>query len=205
MAKSKKLSDIERDALDETANVGAGNASMALSDLMDKKVNLVLNGVSLISTDSIEKVVDGPKNLVVGVYAPISKDISGSMVIVFKKDSAFNMVNAIQGKKGKRDTVLTKDDEKELKTVGKIISDSYIQSLNQLLDLKMDFGDLNVLSTFGDSIIDIIMLGVDPDHKGALYMNTAFSVDKTDIEGEFILILAVKSLDTVLKKIRSKL
>ena len=88
-----KLSDIEKDALKEVANVGAGQATVPFSDMVKSKVLLSISDVDFVSLSNLEKVIDGPKRLVVAIYTPILKDMAGHIVIMFTKDIVLKLAN----------------------------------------------------------------------------------------------------------------
>ncbi|MGM5480835.1 MAG: chemotaxis protein CheC [Nanobdellota archaeon] len=199
-----KITDIEKDALRETANVGSGNAAKLLSDLLEKKVNLKISNTDFVELKHVENQIAGPQNLVVGVYTPLKSNVSGNIVIMFNKDSAKCLASAITAAPDSEE-VITEQDKKILKKIGTTLSGSYVESLNTFLDLDLIYDRTNIISTFGESIIDIIMLNVDPDASDALLIETEFVVDGTSIEGKFIILLAVKSVDVIIDAIRNKM
>lgn len=204
-----KLSDLEKDALKETANIGAGHASTALSEIVKKKVNLVVSDIDFISIKDIQSEIQGPQKLVVGIYTPIIKDMKGTIITIFNTESAINLARVADIAKNPeliaRDFIITDADKETLKVIGNVISESYIKSLNTFLEMDMAYDKTNIISTFGESIIDLITLSIDPDAKDALLIMNEFNVEMTKIQGQFILLLGIKSLDSVLQRIRQKL
>lgn len=202
MPKSIELSDMEKDALKETSNIGAGNASIALSEVVNKKVNLVVSDVSLANLEDISTLLAGPQRLVVGIYTPIKTGMSGNVLMMLEKEAALGLADEILSLKERSDDVLTKKDEEGLKTVGNLISEYYVKSLNDFLGLKMGFDETNIITTFGESIIDIIMMSIDPDAKEVLLINTDFGIEDSEIKGHFALLLAIKDIDVLLEGLR---
>lgn len=205
MEEGIKLTDLEKDALKESANIGAGNASSALSELVKKKVNIVVSDLSFISLDNLQEAIGGPKQLVVGIYTPVSGGMSGTIIIIFPIDCALALSSVLQGKPKTASSTLSEEDKGVLGNMGNILSESYLASLDQLLEMGMKRGESKIVSTFGESVIDLIMLSIDEESKSGLLIKTNFDIEETDIEGQFVLLLATKKIDDVLAKIREKI
>ena len=96
MSTEMKFTEIEYDALKETSNVGAGNASIALSEIINKKVNLVISDVKYAPLGEISKFLTGPQKLIVAIYTPISKGMSGNIMIMLEKENALALASEIE-------------------------------------------------------------------------------------------------------------
>jgi len=200
-----QLSDLEKDALKESANVGAGNASSALSKLVKKKVNIIVSDLNFISLDNLQEAVGGPKQLVVGIYTPITGGMTGTVIIIFPIECALALSSVLQGKPKSASTTLSEDDKGALGNMGNILSESYLNSLDQLLDMGMKREQSKIVSTFGECVIDLIMLTIDQDTKSGLLIKTNFDIEESDIKGQFVLLLTTKKIEDVLVKIREKI
>lgn len=203
MEKEIKLTGLEKDALKETANISAGNASTTLSDITKKKVNIVISDLNFVLLSDL-KVFGGPQRLVVGVYTPVSGEMGGTIIIMFPIESALALSSILQ-KKEVSSTALSQGDQEALRKMGNILSDSYLDALSEFLDISLQRMESKIVSTFGESIMDLILLSIDEDCSHGLLIKTNFSVEKSTIQGDFILLLATKKMDNVLKKIKEKL
>lgn len=68
------LNDSEKDALQELANIGAGHASTALSQMINKDVKMGIPKVEVISINDVSQHIESEK-VVVGVFLKISDEI----------------------------------------------------------------------------------------------------------------------------------
>lgn len=200
-----RLNDIEKDALKETANIGAGNASSVLSKIVNSKVNIFISDLDFVSIEGIEQQIEGPKKLVVGIYTPISGEMSGTIITMFLKESALALASAMQRRKCDPSGTLNENDQVALKKMGNILADSYLKSLGEFLGMGLKCEGSKIISTFGESIIDFIMLSIEPESKQGLLIKTGFDIPTSDIKGEFILLLTMKKIDDVIKKIKGKI
>lgn len=64
----KDLSGNQLDALREIGNIGAGNSATALSQLINRRINMNVPNVSIVPLEEVPELVGGPETLVVGVF-----------------------------------------------------------------------------------------------------------------------------------------
>ena len=204
MPKKYRLTEFQKDTLRETAHIGSGRASTALSKLSGEEVKLNHPRIDLVSTKEIPKLVRGKKKLVVGAYTPISGDVSGTLVVMFPTKSALSLVDLLKGRK-KPSRVLSDEDKAVLQEVSNILTGSYLGALNEFLGLELVHSLPRVVSTFGESVIDLVLLDIEERMKDALLIQTNFVVEKREIEGQIVLLTAVKSADIILKAIEKRM
>ena len=196
-----KLTDFQKDALVELGNLGSGKASSTLSDMMGNKVNLTIPFMDLVQVNEVPKLISGPKKLVAGTYSQIIGDVCGGIVIVFPLKSALMMIDLFQKRRPGTTKLLEEKDQETLKEIGNVLSNSYLETFTNFLEVKADYTDLRVISTFGESISDFLMLNTHGEH--AILLKTDFSIPSLDINGDFILLLTLNSTDKLLMKMEA--
>ena len=203
----RKISQLQRDALEESANIGIGHASMSLSKMLENIVN-----IDLITTDllPIQAIMDDPTNLfvfeysdtiLVAIYIQITGDITGASLLLFPKESALALVDIISD----MDIGTTKDLNLEGKSalgeVGDILVSSYLTALNKFLKLDTMFHPPTVISDTAESVVNFIYAITSEEVDYALVSEIGFSAKKAIIHGTFALIFDEKSLDQLLDSI----
>ncbi len=186
------LSDFEKDALRETANIGAGSASISLSEVLGKKVSILLSEIDLI-TDSnmLNQVVN---EYIVGILHPIKSDFQGTMIVLFNKDSALSLANLLL-KEGIGE--LNQEALNKLKEIGGIISTSYLKSFNEFFGTTLSTGTQVDIFDVKDNPTMLLI------EDKAILFETKFNIDETEITGEFCLLLS--SYDKLLDLIKEKM
>ena len=198
MPKKYELTEFQKDTLRETAHIGFGRASTALSKLAGEEIKLIRPSIDLVSTKEIPKLVRGRKKLVVGAFTRISGDVSGALVVMFSKKSALSLISLLQDRK-KPSRTLSDEDKAVFQEVSNILSGSYLKALNEFLGLKLIHSLPRVVSTFGESVIDLVLLGIEERMKESLLIQTNFVVEKRGIEGYFVVIMAMESAISILR------
>jgi len=196
-----RLSDMEKDALTEMANIGAGNSTKPLSNILDSKIRLSLGSIDIVSLENNEKKTQASGESAVGLHTPILGAMSGHVVIMFAADNVEALSNLLRGKAQKAGSSMS--DKEFLIEIGSILANSYTYALNQFLTLDIKCGKTNLIATSGESVIDIIYPELRKVVSAALLITTNFQIEKSNLQGNFALLLAIPSMESLLGKIRS--
>lgn len=119
------------DALKEVGNIGAGNAATALSQLLNRKIDMTVPAVNIIPFRDIFSGIGG-EELVVGVIVRVLGDTPGNILFVFDKDTALNIIESLTGEKCEQ---ITEMGNSVLCEIGNIISSSYMNAIARLTNL----------------------------------------------------------------------
>ena len=126
------------DVLREIGNIGAGNATTALAQLLNTKVDMHVPKVDLLDFSQIGEAMGGEEQIMAGIYLVVEGDISGSIMFLLEKSSAKTLVAKLMGTENNDPE--GDFDEMELsalKEIGNIITGSYLSSLSTLTNLNI--------------------------------------------------------------------
>ena len=119
------------DALKEVGNIGAGNAATALSQLLNRKIDMTVPAVNIVPFRDIFSGIGG-EELVVGVIVRVLGDTPGNILFVFNKDTALGIIESLTGEKNDQ---ITEMGNSVLCEIGNIISTSYMNAIARLTNL----------------------------------------------------------------------
>src|SRR5262245_9644031 len=88
MANLRTLSDLERDALREVANIGAGHAATALSQMTGRKIMISVPEVTVRRLEEVAELVGPPDTVIAGVLMHVMGDLTGRTLVVLGETSA---------------------------------------------------------------------------------------------------------------------
>ncbi|MGE5628639.1 MAG: chemotaxis protein CheC [Solirubrobacterales bacterium] len=128
-----ELTPMQMDALKEVGNIGTGNAATALSQLLNKKVDMTVPSVNIVPFDDIFTRIGGDE-IVVGVVVRVLGDTPGNILFVFEKDTALDMVESLTGKK---EDYLSDMGYSVICEVGNIVSASYMNAISRFTNLAI--------------------------------------------------------------------
>ena len=83
------------DVLKEIGNIGAGNATTALAQMLGTKVDMSVPKVSLLEFKDVGGVVGGEELIMVGILLGVEGDITGSIMFLIEKEGAKHLTNKL--------------------------------------------------------------------------------------------------------------
>lgn len=179
------------DVLKELGNIGAGNATTALAQMLQCKVDMKVPQVRLLDFKDVGEAMGGEEQIVIGIYLAVEGDITGSIMFVLERNAGKALVSKLMGMPA-TDGDFTEMEISALKEIGNIITGAYLNSLAQLTNLKMlpSIPDLNVDMLNAILSVPAIEFGIMGDQ--ILLIQTVFT-DDVDLNGYFILMPDLES------------
>jgi chemotaxis protein CheC len=132
MSYFEKLDMNHIDILREIGNIGAGNAATALSQLLNKKIEMNVPDVRIVSFDEMMELVGGAEHVVASVFLRIEGDISGNMFFMLSLEQAERFIQQMTGNKE-----LSELGSSALQELGNILAGSYLSALADFTKLKL--------------------------------------------------------------------
>lgn len=126
-----ELTPMQLDALKEVGNIGAGNAATALSQLLNRKIDMTVPAVNIIPLETVFSEIE-QEELVIGVVVRVLGDTPGNILFVFDKETAMGIVESLTGNK---DEDLSGIGGSVLCEIGNIISGSYMNAISKFTNL----------------------------------------------------------------------
>ncbi|MCX7779293.1 MAG: chemotaxis protein CheC [Negativicutes bacterium] len=197
----RKLSNLQLDALREIGNVGAGNAATALSQVINRKIDMSVPQVSILPLGEVPEVVGGPDVMVAGVYLRVYGPAPGSILFLLPKSSAFALVDMAMGRSAGNTTSLNPIDESALMEIGNILAGAYLNALAHFTHLTMLQSIPALAVDMAGAILSTILAQLGQLGDYALVIETAFTTETDGVSGHFFLIPDPGSLQTILTAI----
>jgi len=189
------------DVLKEIGNIGAGNATTALAQMLQRKIDMMVPQADLLDFQNIGETIGGEETIMAGVYMLVEGDITGSMMFLLEKDSAKHLVNQMMGGYGNPDSEDFNEMEMSaLQEIGNIMTGSYLNALSELTNMKIYPSPPAITIDMAQAILSVpaIEFGVLGDKM--LMIQTRFT-DDLEIDGFFILVPDVDSYQNIMKSL----
>ncbi len=184
------------DVLRELGNIGAGNATTALAQMLQCKVDMSVPKVGLLEFKEVGEAMGGEEQIMAGIYLGVEGDITGSIMFLLEKDSARFLVSKLMGMQPEGEE-FSEMELSALKEVGNIITGAYLNSLSTITNLKIfpTIPDMTVDMAGAIMSVPAIQFGAVGDRM--LLIQTQF-FDEVAIDGYFILIPDLESYSKIL-------
>ncbi len=184
------------DVLKEIANIGAGNATTALSKMLNAKVDMKVPCIQFMEFKELAEGIGGAENLVVGILLTLDTGIEGMMMFVLESDSAEQIVNLLMGKSGKLDE-FSEMDLSALQEIGNIIAGSYLSAISAFTNMTITASVPYLSIDMAGAILSVPAIEFSKISDKALLIETEFGDKDTIINGYFILIPTLDAFTTI--------
>ena len=195
----RRLTEMQRDTLREMANIGAGNASTVLSKIAGREVKLTVSALEVISVTQIPRFFKASQEMVITIYASISGDIQGNVMLFMHKESAFSLVDMLEGRKVRATERLSTEVQNTLRKISLSLFRCYLNAISGLLNFKHQLNELRLVATLGETILDLVLLGVGEKPNYLVLLETNLDAGK-NINGRVIFFLPIESVEYLLKQ-----
>ncbi|OIJ13143.1 CheY-P-specific phosphatase CheC [Anaerobacillus alkalilacustris] len=134
-----RIKDYHLDILKEVGNIGAGHAATALSNLLNKTIDMKVPAVRLVSFNEITELVGGSENVVAAIYLRIEGEVPGNMFFMLPVNEANTLIQQLIVDKNFN---LNHPPYPELglsalQEVGNILAGSYLSALSDFTKLTL--------------------------------------------------------------------
>ncbi|HEX6590051.1 MAG TPA: chemotaxis protein CheC [Longimicrobiales bacterium] len=205
MVDVRELGTLQLDGLREVANIGAGHAATALSQLTNRRIMVGVPQVKVLRIDEISEMIGTGEDVVAGVAMQMLGDLTGRTVQIFPKDTAERVAGILIG----RDDVdfptgFGELEQSALKEVGNILGGAYLNALSDFLGLLLLLSVPGLAMDVTAAVLKSVFLEFQEDRDYVFVVETVFNMDEAEQElhGHFLLVPDEASIDVLLRAIR---
>ena len=199
-----QLNDMHMDVLKEIGNIGAGNATTALSQMLDRRIEMEPPIVRLTPLSEITHALGGPENMVVGILTTLSGDIKGMMMFVLEQIFAHQIINQLLQRDIQSYEDMNDMDFSVLREIGNIMAGSYVTAISSLTGLQIELSVPSICIDMAGAIMSVpaVAFGTLGDY--ALYVEEDIRnnshTDKS-LRSRLLLIPDIESLNRIMSSL----
>jgi chemotaxis protein CheC len=193
---SLKLNELQKDALKEVGNIGAGHAATALSQLLNAKIHLSEPRIDVIKFRDLASRVGHENRMVAALHMYIRGEAPGQIVVLFDREQAIDFVSTFLKRVIGDIQIFDSIADSTLKEIGNIIAGSYLSAINNLTGQNV----LPSVPTLSYGTIQAAfrtLMSILPD-QDVFLIESAFLDKEKEVSGQFILIPETGSLGPLL-------
>lgn len=195
------LSETQKDALVEIGNICAGNAATALSQLLKKRINIIVPRILLLPIEQVPSAVGGINNLVAGLVVRVLGDLPSTIVFIFSQRDALALASLMTGKPIGDGRVIGDLERSALKEIGLILTNAYLVALGSFVGMGFVPTVPELIVDMAGAIIDYILIELSCKSEFALLIDSEFTEPTASIKGHFFIIPNPEGLEVILKSI----
>ncbi len=202
MMETISLNEMQRDALQEVANIGASHAATALSKMVNRAIQVGIPRVDMVPLE--ESISTVPQtDPVVGVFLQMSEETPLYVMVLLSKNSAFYLANLLlsQPETEVRDD-FTEMEESALMEVSNVMMSSFFNSITSLINVSMIPGPPVIAFDMPAAILDYALIKVGRVANSVLLFETAVSEEgKNTFDVNMFLIPEPETIQLMLNKL----
>jgi chemotaxis protein CheC len=201
----RELEPLQLDGLKEVANIGAGHAATALSQLTSRRIGLDTPEIRVARLEEVPELLGRADELVATVVMQVLGDLAGRTIQVFPGPTASRLASILLN----RPEVPFPDgfgemEKSAIKEVGNILASAYLTALSDLLGMML-LTSIPALAM--DQAAATLTAGAIDGAAGGEYVfciDTLFRINEEEIpvSGHFLLVPDAATLPLILRAIR---
>lgn len=188
---------IYKEGIQEAGNIGAGNASKYLSELIGEKVNISVPDISLIDISEAKEKTSSATCNRLNVSVNI-ESLNGSIALSMEKESYNKFIKMVG----------TQKENSKIKTMMNIaehIARFYLDAVAEFLSIDLKFGQGKLLYMTKESLLMYLISKTNQKQKSnkGLVISTSFNIPNK-VEGDILMIMGkkeIKQISEALEKI----
>jgi chemotaxis protein CheC len=191
-ANASQLTEIERDALAEIANMGVSRAANSLRQMVGEQVLLSVPAVEIVTRQEASKLVErNNANKLVAVQQSFDGPFAGRALLIFPEAQSLELVRAIVGDEHSLEDVIDLEHE-ALAETGNIILNGCLATIANVLHQTMRVSLPSIVRGDGAALFEVE--GDASKGPFVLFLYIDFNIKKHDVHGFIALLLDLPSI-----------
>lgn len=199
--RTEDLNPLQLDALREIGGIGAGHAATALSQLVDRPIELEVPRIEIVGLADIPFVFGGPEKLVGAVYARLLGDLAGGILFVAEREVALALVDLMHGHEVGTAKSMGRDEETLIRHVASILVSAYLAAIARMADLDVLPSSPSLAFDMAGALIQTVIAEVGMSAAEAMLVRTAFVDEGRSVEAALFLVPSPGSLQVILGRL----
>ena len=201
---ARDLGPRQLDALREVANIGAGHAATALSQMVNTRIMVDIPEIRIVPIEEVGTLVGAPDQIVSAVVMQLLGDVTGRTLQIFPWRSAVQLTSVLLNR---RQVVRPEDfgevEQSTLKEVGNILVGAYINALSEFMGLMLFMSPPAIAIDTAQAVLTTSSINFGNQHDYVFAVNTRLGMDdSTEMGGYFLLLPDEASLKVILRSLR---
>ncbi|MBU4305558.1 MAG: chemotaxis protein CheC [Candidatus Omnitrophica bacterium] len=189
------------DMLKEVGNICSGNATVALSQVLNQRIELKIPDLKLIKANSVFSKLNHSQEILVGVNIQLLGNLSGNIVLMFPEKSAYSLVDAVSQYRSELGNA-TEYGVSSLKEVGNIVISAYLATLSTFTKQVILHSTPSLICGTLETIFNVAFHGFKNVAHEIILIETFFDIKENSIKGSFFLLFDPKTIKRLLEDTR---
>jgi len=200
----RSLTARQLDALREVANIGAGHAATALSQMTGGTIMISVPQLNIAPLEEVPTQIAGPEEPVAAVLMHMLGDLTGRTLLVFPKQTAIRLSELMLRRPAGSSKDLGELEQSAIKEAGNILSGAYMNALSDFMGLMLLPSPPSLAIDMSSAVLTTAYLQFGSDRDYVFCVESEFYMKDLDehLRGFFLLLPDFQSLQAILRAVR---
>jgi chemotaxis protein CheC len=198
------LKELQLDALKEVANIGAGHAATALSQLTDRRIMIAVPEVDVRRLEDVPQLLGSADDVIAAILMHMMGDLTGRTLVLFPESSARVLCDMLFRRAPGTTREFDAMEQSGLKEAGNILASAYMNALSDFMGMMLVPSVPSLTVDLSGAILTTAYLNFGHDRDYVFCVETAFRVEGSAdaLSGHFLLLPDLPSLRAIFDAIR---
>jgi chemotaxis protein CheC len=200
----RSLKALQLDALREVANIGAGHAATALSQMIHGTIMISVPTINISRLEEVPPQVSAPEEPVAAVLMHMLGDLTGRTLLVFPQPTALRLAELMLRRPAGSSANLGEMEQSAIKEAGNILSSAYMNALSDFMGMMLLPSPPSLAVDMSTAVLTTAYLqfGTDRDYVFCVESEFFMTDVKERLRGFFLLLPDPASLQAILRAVR---
>jgi chemotaxis protein CheC len=200
----RDLKESQLDAMREVANIGAGHAATALSQMTNRTIMITVPRVKIKPLEDAGDMLGPPDQVVASVLMHMMGDLTGRAMLLFPEPAALILCDYLFRRERGTTTAFGEMEQSSLKEAGNILASAYLNALSDFMGMMLVPSVPSLVIDLSGAILTSAHLNFGHDREYALCVETSFRSEGAaeSMAGHFLLLPDLASLQSIFDAIR---
>ncbi|MFI5256722.1 MAG: chemotaxis protein CheC [Gemmatimonadales bacterium] len=200
----RTLKALQLDALREVANIGAGHAATALSQMINSTIMISVPTINVSRLEEVPPQVSAPEEPVAAVLMHMLGDLTGRTLLVFPKPTAVRLAELMLRRPHGSSEELGEMEQSAIKEAGNILSSAYMNALSDFMGMMLLPSPPSLAVDMSTAVLTTAYLQFGSDRDYVFCVESEFYMTDVNerLRGFFLLLPDPASLQAILRAVR---
>jgi len=200
----RDLKESQLDAMREVANIGAGHAATALSQMTNRTIMITVPRVNMRPLEEACDTVGTPDEVMAAILMHMMGDLTGRALLLFPQRSAQTLCDFLLRREIGTTQEFGEMEQSALKEAGNILASAYLNALSDFMGMMLVPSVPSLVIDLSGAVLTSAHLNFGHDRDYAFCVETSFRIEGATepLGGHFLLLPDMASLRSIFDAIR---
>ena len=199
----RDLKALQVDALREVANIGAGHAATALSQMTDRRIMISVPQIQVARLEEVAGLIGDPQDVVAAVLMHMLGDLTGRTLLMFPERVGLRLCDMLLRRSPGTTRAFETIEQSCIKEAGNILSGAYMNALSDFMGMLLLPSVPSLVVDLSAAVLTTTYLNFGHDRDFVFCVETQFHIDSEEgLRGHFLLLPDLASLRAIFDAIR---